>query len=123
MATDDEVLIFEEQETIINEQQKKISRLQTKLNRHKRIIRQLRKEKRILRGKLRAKLVGGDSGLKNIRQESTTCLSKEEGEQYLTHYNKQSNDINPDTENMASNGRTIGIDNGSKLKKKNKCNQ
>lgn len=113
MATDDEVLIFEEQETIINEQQKKISRLQTKLNRHKRIIRQLRKEKRILRGKLRAKLVGGDSGLKNIRQEST-CLSKEEREQYSTHSNKQVNYIYPDTGNMASNGRTIGIDNGSK---------
>jgi predicted RNase H-like nuclease (RuvC/YqgF family) len=112
MATDDEVKIFEEQETIINEQQKKISRLQTKLNRNKRLIRQLRKEKRILRGKLRAKLVS-DSGLKNIRQEST-CLSKEEREQYSTHSNKQVNYIYPDTGNMASNGRTIGIDNGSK---------
>jgi hypothetical protein len=44
MATNNEVKIFEEQETIINEHHKKFSRLQTKLNR--------------------------DYGLKNIRQES-----------------------------------------------------
>lgn len=54
----------QQQETIINDQKNKITTLRLELSRHKRIIRQLRKDKRKLQGQLRqSKQEGSNSSL------------------------------------------------------------
>lgn len=74
MATEEEVIIFEEQETIINEQQRKLDCLQNAFKHQKKIIRKLRRENIRLYNKLKLQRKPKNS---KLRRQVTSLRSEE----------------------------------------------